>query len=122
MIASKNKIKFKDICPQYIYGGSMGWEVPLENGNIPAGYFYGKGMTGADKKEIRDYLKGLKILFNRACTNHFFDDVMGNYKGLKDKYRAILRSFTRKDIIKIGNGDDYKLTFYIDGSVGSYVG
>lgn len=117
----QKKILFRELAPAFIHGGSQGWEIPLDKGNIPSGYFYGMRMTAADKKDIRDYLKGLKILFNRASQNHAFDDVVGNYKGVEEKYKAILKSLRHEDITKIGAGSDFSLTFYIDGSVGSHV-
>jgi len=115
------KVRFKDVCPQYIHGGSQGWEIPLEDSKIPAGYFRDMGMTPADKADIRNYLKGLKLLFNRACEKRFFDDVMGNYKNVQQKWKAILKSLTHEDIVKIGDCHEYELTFYITGEVGAYI-
>ena len=115
------KISFKDIAPGYIYGGSQGWEVRLEAGKIPPRQLSGRDMKPEDKKEIRNYLAGLKATFRRACEERAFDDVVGNYNSVEKKWRAITKNMDRQDIINIGAGHEWQLTFYVDGSVGVYV-
>ena len=118
---TKTRITFKDVCPDYIHAGKAGWEIRLEKGNIPAGKLSGRGISREDKASLRNYLKGLKALFNRACENRVCDDVRGNYNSIQEKYKAILKSVSGNDIELIGSGKSCCLTFYIDGSVSSYI-
>ncbi len=116
-----NKTSFKDVCPKYIYSRPGGWEVRTENGNIPTYELSGRGIPKADKASVRNYLKGIKILFKRANEQRAFDDVMGRFKDIEEKYRAMLRSSGRKEIEAIGMGQTYELTSYIDGTFNVHI-
>ena len=124
MIQAQNKkISFKDVAPGYIYTKPKGWEIRLENGTIPAGTLSRRGIPAEDKKSARLYLKGLRTIFARAKEGHTFDDVMGNYGGcINKKYMAILKGMNRDIIEAIGMGEEYSLTFYVDGSVDCSIG
>lgn len=115
------KITFKDVAPDYIHTTGRGWEIRLVDGNIPSGELSGRGITKEEKESVRHYLKGLRWLFNRAKQMNAFDDVMDNYKNTKDKYKAIKKGMNREYIQAIGAGKIPTLTFYIDGTVGSYI-
>jgi hypothetical protein len=115
------KITFKDVAPMYIYTSGRGWEVSLVDGNIPSGELSGRGITIEEKTSARQYLKGLRWIFNRAKQVNAFDDVMGNYGNIEEKYYAIKKGMTREYIQATGRGEFPTLTFYIDGSVGSYI-
>ena len=119
---ASNKVSFAALGPGYIYSNGRGFEIRLENGCIEPGGLSGRGMTQEEKKSVKNYLAGLKNIFRRAKENHSFDDVLGNYNGVKNKYKAILRGMPRADIEAIGQGKDYALTFYVDGSVSSTLG
>jgi len=118
---TKKRISFKDVSPNYILSTGRGWEIRLENGNIPTGGLSRRGMSMEEKESVRSYIKGLRRMFNRAKESHAFDDVMGNYKSVNDKYKAILKGMSQSDIREVGRGASPILTFYIDGSVGSYI-
>ena len=111
------KISFKDVAPSYIHVGVHGYEIKIIDGNIPTNEMTGRGIPSGDKIATRNYLKGLKKIFARAKENHVCDDVLGNYKSIQDKYYAILKSMSDKDIEQIGSGKQISLTFYVDGSV-----
>jgi hypothetical protein len=79
-------------------------------------------------KDLRAYIKGLKILLKNEYFPRFFERAANAYKGdytpdLNERFRKITRSFTngRKDIIKIGMGQQYSITDYSDGSFSSYI-
>ena len=111
------KITFANFNIEYIYTKPCGYEIPLEKSNIPIGHFSRREIPKVDRIYARNYLKGLKILFKRTLENHAFDDVLGNYSTIEKKYKAILKSMQHADIEAIGQGKNYRLTFYVDGSV-----
>ena len=115
------KIFFKDVCPTYIYSHPKGYEIKTENGNIPSNALTGKRIPKEDKASVRNHLKGLKVLFNRAKEQRVFDDVLGHFKSFESKYNAILKAFKDEDIEAIGMGQTYYLTAYVNGTFGGYI-
>ena len=104
-----NEIKFKDIMPNYIYIGKEGWEIPIEDGK----FIFPKEITSKDKQDARSYIKGLRILFNRSKEFHSFDS---NNNNPRKKLSSLIKSVTKEEIIKIGNGAKFEVTFYVDGT------
>ncbi len=115
------KITFKDVAPYFITTSGRGWEVKLIDGKIPGGELSGRGISKEEKASARQYLKGLRWIFNRAKQMNAFDDVMGNYKNIEDKYYAIKKGMSHEYILAAGGGKIPTLTFYINGSVGSHI-
>lgn len=110
----KNNVKFKDVCPYYIYSNKKGYEIPLtENGGLPSLRRYGN-MDKEEKEFCRNYLKGLKIIFKRAKQLRSFDNQNNN---IKEKFKAIRRAIKYDDVAVIGEGKcSLQLTAYVDGS------
>ena len=118
---TQKKITFKDVAPSYIYGWPGGYEIRIEKGNIPAGEMYGRNIPRESKASARNYLKGIKIVFKRANEKRAFDDVMGNFKTVEQKYNAMLKSLNRKSIEAIGSGKNFGFTGYIDGTYSAII-
>lgn len=106
-------IKFKDVCPYYIYSNIKGFEIPLnENGSLPPLRSY--KMEKGEPEYCRNYVKGLKYIFKRAKEQRSFDNQNNN---IREKYKNIIRIIKPDDVVLLGTGKyNLQLIAYVNGN------
>ncbi len=120
MKAEKN-ITWKSVCPTHISSAcnTGGWEVKLIDGKPDFSNSSSRIPTDA-KQSILNIIKAYKRLIKSANNIGTFEQIAGAYTGNLNskakKYYKLCSAVKYDDLVKIGEGAEYTITDYVDGS------
>ena len=112
------RLTLKDIDPSHFY--IQGWEIRRNQYSEKIEWEIGRWLPSDVRKLARFYIKGLKKLLKSANTKGAFESmgevIHGNTNTVLDKFNKLQIAAGHNNIIEIGQGKDFTITSYVDGS------